>query len=215
MLARLLSSQGEKMSGFCPQWVFSACIGMVLKDFLEKDIPLDMLSRKYGKELSEKYDEINPIQIAAISEDIVRILAEVEAGSDAVNYINGFIYFTVNFESIGKKRSRKLLLGSIFDPEKDLNYDDKIIVSKIPLTYCGTDVVTIENTDNERSVFEPSRMPDITPMTKDIGIVINNTQNIRIPVWPSLGQTTSLTGFLKCVEYPKSPVTAFPSHSVY
>ena len=128
MLARLLSSQGERMSGFCPQWVLSACIGMVLKDFLEKDIPLDMLSRKYGKELSEKYDEINPIQIAAIAEDIVRILAEVEAGSDAVNYINGFIYFTVNFESIGKKRSRKLLLGSIFDPEKDLNYDDKIIV---------------------------------------------------------------------------------------
>ena len=128
MLASLLRSQGGHMSGFCPQWVYSACIGLVLKDFLEKDIPLDMLGRKYGKELSEKYDEINPIQIASISEDIIRILAEVEAGSDAVNYINGFVYFVVNFESIGKTRTRKLLLGSIFDPEKELKYDEKLIV---------------------------------------------------------------------------------------
>ena len=127
MLAKLLRSQGEQMSGFCPQWVYSACIGLVIKDFIEKDIPLDLLGRKYGKELSEKYDEINPIQIASIAEDIVRILAEVEAGSDAVNYVDGFVYFVVNFESLGKTRTRKLLLGSIFDGLKDLQYDEKTI----------------------------------------------------------------------------------------
>ena len=66
--------------------------------------------------------------MAAIAEDIVRILAEIEAGSDAVNYVNGFIYFIVNFETIGKVRSRKLLLGDIFDGDKNLRYDDKIIV---------------------------------------------------------------------------------------
>ena len=96
MLANLLRSQGVEMSGYCPQWIYSACIGLVLKDFLEKDIPLDMLARKYGKELSEKYNEVNPIQIAAIAEDIVRLLAEIEAGTDAVNYINGFVYFKVH-----------------------------------------------------------------------------------------------------------------------
>ena len=80
------------------------------------------------KELSEKYDEINPIQMAAISEDIIRILAEIEAGHEAVNYVRGFIYFTVNFESVGKARSKKLLLGDIFDGEKNLYYDEKQIV---------------------------------------------------------------------------------------
>ena len=128
MLAKFLGSQGEKMSGYCPQWVYSTCIGLIIKDFIEKDIPLDLLSRKYGKELSEKYDEINPIQMAAISEDIVRILAEIEAGHEAVNYVRSFIYFTVNFESIGKVRSKKLLLGDIFDGEKNLYYDEKLIV---------------------------------------------------------------------------------------
>ena len=115
------------MSGYCPQWVYSTCIGLVIKDFIEKDIPLDLLSRKYGKELSEKYDEINPIQMAAISEDIV-ILAEIEAGSDAVNYVNGFIYFIVNFETIGKVRSKNFFLVIFLMVKKDLNYDDKIIV---------------------------------------------------------------------------------------
>jgi len=128
MLANLLRSQGVEMSGYCPQWIYSACIGLVLKDFLEKDIPLDMLARKYGKELSEKYNEVNPIQMAAIAEDIVRLLAEIEAGTDAVNYINGFVYFIVNFEGIGKTRTKKLLFGSIFDPDRELKYDEKIIV---------------------------------------------------------------------------------------
>ena len=91
MLAKLLRSQGGAMSGYCPQWVYTSCIGMIIKDFIEKDIPLDLLSRKYGKELSEKYDEINPIEMASISEDLIRILAEIEAGSDSINYINGFI----------------------------------------------------------------------------------------------------------------------------
>ena len=128
MLARLLKAQGSGMSEFCPQWVYTACIGLVVKDFIKKDIPLDLISIKYSKELSEKYDEVNPIQMASISEDIVRVLAEVEAGAEAVNYISGFIYFTVNFESIGKTRTRKKFLGSIFDGEKELNYDERAIV---------------------------------------------------------------------------------------
>ena len=128
MLAKLLKSQGGAMSGYCPQWVYTSCIGIIIKDFIEKDIPLDLLSRKYVKELSEKYKEVNPIEMASIAEDIIRILAEIEAGSDSINYINGFIYFTVNFESIGKVRRRKLLLGDIFDGEKVLNYDERAIV---------------------------------------------------------------------------------------
>ena len=128
MLSNLLRSQGDEMSGFCPQWVLSASIGLVIKNFIEKDVPLDLLSRKYAQELQKNYDEVNPFQIATIAEDIVRILAEIDAGSDSINYINGYIYFTVTYESIGKVRTRKLLLGHIFDGVKEVNYDEKIIV---------------------------------------------------------------------------------------
>ena len=93
MLSNLLRSQGDEMSGFCPQWVLSASIGLVIKNFIEKDVPLDLLSRKYAQELQKNYDEVNPFQIATIAEDIIRILAEIDAGSDSINYINGYIYF--------------------------------------------------------------------------------------------------------------------------
>ena len=82
MLARLWT-KGEEMSGYCPQWVYASCIGLASKDFLEKDIPIDLACKKYSKELSQKYDQVNPVEMASISEDIIRILAEVEAGEEA------------------------------------------------------------------------------------------------------------------------------------
>ena len=124
MLARIWN-KGEEMSGYCPQWVYASCIGLASKDFLEKDIPIDLACKKYAKELSEKYDDVNPVQMASISEEIIRTLAEVEAGEEAVNYLTGFIYFLINFESAGKTRSRKMLMGSIFDGERNLQYDEK------------------------------------------------------------------------------------------
>ena len=79
MLSNLLSS-GGRMAVYCPQWVYAACVGLTARDFLVKDIPIDLVARRYSKGLLDKYDEVNPIEIASIAEDIIRILAEVEAG---------------------------------------------------------------------------------------------------------------------------------------
>ena len=71
------------MAVYCPRWVYAACIGLTARDFLVKDIPLDLVARKYAKSLLTKYEEVNAVEIASIAEDIIRILAEVEAGEDA------------------------------------------------------------------------------------------------------------------------------------
>ncbi len=126
MLSNLMSKRG-KMAAYCPQWVFAVCVGLSAKDFLMKDIPIDLVSKKYAKSLQKKYEDVNPIEIASISEDIIRLLAEVEAGQDAVKYLNGFVYNLINFD-YGKKRNRKPILGSIFDGEKEKNYEEKDIV---------------------------------------------------------------------------------------
>ena len=126
MLSNLLSS-GGKMAVYCPQWVYAACVGLTARDFLVKDIPIDLMARRYSKALLEKYDEVNPIEISSIAEDIIRILAEVEAGSDASKYLEGFIYYTIYYDN-GKLRNRKPLLGSIFDGERDRFYEEKDIV---------------------------------------------------------------------------------------
>ena len=115
------------MAVYCPQWVYAACVGLSARDFLLKEIPIDLVARRYGKELSKKYDEVNSVEIASIAEDIIRLLDEVEAGADAVKYIDGFVYNLINFD-YGKVRNRKLLLGSIFDGGKEKKYEEKDIL---------------------------------------------------------------------------------------
>ena len=115
------------MAVYCPKWVFAACVGLTARDFLLKEIPIDLVARRYGKSLGQKYDEVNAVEISSIAEDIIRLLADVDAGADATKYIDGFIYNIINFDN-GKIRNRKLLLGSIFDGEKEKKYDEKDIM---------------------------------------------------------------------------------------
>ena len=115
------------MAVYCPLWVYGACGGLTARDFLVKDIPIDLVARRYSKGLLGKYDEVNPIEISSIAEDIIRLLAEVEAGSDAIKYLDGFIYNTINFDN-GKIRNRKPLLGSVFDGERDRHYEERDII---------------------------------------------------------------------------------------
>ncbi len=115
------------MAVYCPQWVYAACVGLTARDFLLKEIPIDLVARRYAKTLASKYDEVNAVEMSSIAEDIIRLLGEVEAGNQATNYLDGFVYNLINFDN-GKIRNRKLLLGSIFDGEKDRKYEEKDIM---------------------------------------------------------------------------------------
>ena len=42
------------MAVYCPQWVYAACVGLTARDFLVKDIPIDLMARRYSKALLEK-----------------------------------------------------------------------------------------------------------------------------------------------------------------
>ena len=115
------------MALYCPQWVYAVCTGLTAKDFLVKDIPIDLVAKKYTKSLAVKYDEVNSIELASIAEDIIRLLSEVGAGGDAIKYLDGYVYNLINFDN-GKIRNRKLLLGSIFDGNRDRSYQEKDIL---------------------------------------------------------------------------------------
>ncbi len=126
MIARLLNLRDQSMAiGFCPKWVYSVCTAYCARYFIEKDIPIELVAKKFCAELDEKYHEVNPVEMASIAEDMLRLLAEVDAGEEAINFLTGYIFFTINFESAGKTRTKKLLLGSIFDGDKQIQYNEK------------------------------------------------------------------------------------------
>ena len=80
-----------------------------------------------------------------------------------------------------------------------------MMVSTTPDTYSGVEVVAIEITDRVRSVRDPSRMPDTTPIASATGTMTASTQNMRIEVASSAGPSFLTTLTLNLVEQPRSP----------
>ena len=91
------------------------------------------------------------------------------------------------------------------EPFSQPSHDAKMTVKMTPETYSGVAVVAIEATDSVRSVREPSRMPARMPTSSAIGTIVTITQNIRMPVAPSAGNSFDATVVLNLVEQPKSP----------
>src|SRR5262245_57980467 len=97
------------------------------------------------------------------------------------------------------------LVALAAEPLSQPSHDAKITAKITPETYSGVAVVAIEATDSVRSVREPSRMPARMPTISAIGTMVTMTQNIRMPVAPSAGNSFLATGTLNLVEQPKSP----------
>ena len=100
------------MAGKCPDWIFDILSARVCVQFLAESHPLELSSNHFIDQLTSSYDEIDPKLVAETAEHMVRFLAEVDAGEEAVNVLNDFIYFRLNYETTTKKRNLKPLFGN-------------------------------------------------------------------------------------------------------
>ena len=100
------------MSDKCPDWIFDIMSAQVCVQFLADSHPLEMSSNFFVEQLVSLYSEIDPKLTAETAEHMVRFLSEVDAGEEAVNVLNDFIYFRMNYEVTTKKRNLKPLFGN-------------------------------------------------------------------------------------------------------
>ena len=103
------------MSRFCPEWIFSTLAAQTSKEFLSSNNSIGAISRKYSQAINEKYNEIKPEELMELAENILQFLSEIEAGEEAVNYINDYIHYRVKFESNGNERKLSGMFSSAFD----------------------------------------------------------------------------------------------------
>ena len=54
---------------------------------------------------------------------ILQFLSEINAGEEAVNYIQDYIHYRVKYESSGSERKLSGMFSSAFDPEKIKDYN--------------------------------------------------------------------------------------------
>ena len=111
------------MSKFCPEWIFSIFAAQTAKEFLSSNSSIASISRKFSKSINERYNEVKFEELLEPAEKILQFLSEINAGEEAVNYINDYIHYRVNFESSGSERKLSGMFSSAFNPEKNKDYN--------------------------------------------------------------------------------------------
>ena len=112
------------MSDKCPDWIFDIMSARVCVQFLADSHPLEMSSNLFVEQLVSLYSPIDPKLTAETAEHMVRFLSEVDAGEEAVNILNDFIYFRMNYEVTTKKRNLKPLFGNPEDGVASIKHSE-------------------------------------------------------------------------------------------
>ena len=111
------------MSKFCPEWIYSTFAAQTSKEFLSSNNSIAAISRKYSTAISERFNEVKFEEIMDLAEKILQFLSEINAGEDAVNYINDYIHYRVKYESGGNEIKLSGMFSSAFNPTKTKDYN--------------------------------------------------------------------------------------------
>ena len=111
------------MSKFCPEWIFGIFAAQTSKEFLSTNNSIAAVSRKYSNSISERYNEVKFEEVMDLAEKILQFLSDINAGEEAVTYIDDYIHYRVNFEASGSERKLSGMFSSAFDPEKIKDYN--------------------------------------------------------------------------------------------
>ena len=111
------------MSKFCPEWIFGIFAAQTSKEFLSSNNSIAAVSRKYSNAISERYNEVKFEEVMDLAEKILQFLSDINAGEEAVTYIDDYIHYRVNFEASGSERKLSGMFSSAFNPEKIKDYN--------------------------------------------------------------------------------------------
>ena len=63
---------------------------------------LNIIAKKFSNELCSRYNEVKYEEISDVAEKNLQFLSDVNAGEEAINFLNDYIYFRISFNSNGK-----------------------------------------------------------------------------------------------------------------
>ena len=101
---------------YCPLWVMGVVSAQATKQYVLKDIPLPGYASKYSQVLGQYYDDSAANKIMSVSEEMMKLLVEIEA-EDISGIFDGYIYYTTSFDEKGSPRKIKSFFKNAFAPE--------------------------------------------------------------------------------------------------
>jgi hypothetical protein len=113
---------------FCPLWVMGVVSVQATKQYVMKDVPLPGYAFKYGQVLEQYYDDAAARKIMSVSEEIMKLLVEIEA-QDIGDIFDGYIYYTTSYDEKGSPRKIKTLFKNAFAPEDTVSRVQEVFTS--------------------------------------------------------------------------------------
>ena len=110
---------------YCPDWIFDVVCAEVASLYLKNDVALALGAGKYTSFMSKEYEALSADEIAMASEEMIRLLGDLEAGDAAVMLLEGFCYFRIMFSFQGVKRNLKPMFGSASAGTKEKEYSSQ------------------------------------------------------------------------------------------
>ena len=107
---------------YCPGWVYDAVTSEIAAKFLAESNSLQALAQKYSRGLAKLYLPIEAVELAAVGEEMLMFLSEVEANELAFEYLSGFGYYRVNYSSTKTRRNLSPAFGDIEEGERKRQY---------------------------------------------------------------------------------------------
>ena len=116
---------------YCPQWVLEIVAIHATRKYVEGNLPLSAYVNQYSETLSERYDNVGPRKLAAISEEIMTFLVEIDA-EGIFPIFDAFIFHKATIDENGSPRKIKTLFKNAFAPiQRDVTSDDIISSFKV------------------------------------------------------------------------------------
>ena len=115
---------------YCPDWIFDIISAEVAAIYLKNDIALSLGAEKYASGVSSEYQEFSGDEVAVTSEEMIRLLGELEAGEAAVTLLEGFAYFRLFYSFQGVKRKLNPMFGSVSSAVKEKEYSTQSTVKR-------------------------------------------------------------------------------------
>ena len=107
---------------YCPGWIYDAVTSEIAAKFLAESSSLQALAQKYSRGLSSLYFPIEAVELAAVGEEMLIFLSEIEANELAFEYLSGFGYYRINFVSTKTRRNLSPTFGDIEEGERKRQY---------------------------------------------------------------------------------------------
>ena len=114
------------MSNYCPEWILSVAVGVIVGDALTGSTSILANSQKFSDGLSKHYEEISKDFLNDTANDIISELNDIGIDEFTARFVKSFVFNRIKFKENGSTRRFNVFFNQ-FKGEKEAVTSKKLV----------------------------------------------------------------------------------------